>query len=104
MIDMFRSPIVTGVMLGAMFLYCAYGAVAGDLVFFARNGPTVHLHGLAAWLVTLSPVLVSASLSIRGGGLLEFSSDNTRRATYLGLMIGGVALFLLVLGLNSVHQ
>jgi hypothetical protein len=86
-----RSPIVTGVVLGALFLYCLNGAIFGDLVFYVRNGPNVHLHGLTAWLVTLAPVLVAAAFSVRAGGF-EFS-DTTRRAAQLGLMIAGAALF-----------
>jgi hypothetical protein len=67
MIGMSRSPIVTGVVLGGLFMYCLHGAIVGDLAIHLRNGPDVHLHGLAAWLVTLAPVLIAAALSLRGG-------------------------------------
>src|SRR6267378_3042681 len=99
MIGMSRSPIVTGVVLGALFMYCLHGAIVGDLAIYSRNGPDIHLHGLAAWLVTLSPVLISASLSVRGG-LIEFSSASARRTTELALMIAGGALFVLFVGLQ----
>jgi hypothetical protein len=94
MIAMSRSPIVAGIALGALFIYCLHGAMVGDLAIYFRDGPGVHLHGLAAWLVTLSPTLIGASLSIRYG-LIEVSSDNARKATELALMIGGGALFVL---------
>ena len=100
MIGMSRSPIVTGAVLGALFMYFLHAAIVGDLAFYSRNGPDVHLHGLAAWLVTVSPVLISAGLSVRGG-LVEFSSDNARKGTELALMIGGGALFVLVLALSG---
>jgi hypothetical protein len=89
-----RSPIVAAVVLSGLFLYCLCGAVAGDLVIYSRNGPVTHFHGLAAWLVTLSLVLVCASFSLFAR-LIEFSSDNTRGATGLALLIPA-ALFALV--------
>jgi hypothetical protein len=99
MIGLFRSPILPGIVLGGLFMYCVQGALVGDLVIHLRNSPDVHLHGLAAWLDTLVPVLISAALSVRGG-LIEFSSDTARRATELALLIGAGALFVVVPGLQ----
>jgi hypothetical protein len=97
-LGLFRSIVTVGA-LSAMCLYFLYGAIAGDLTISARNGPVIHLYGLAAWLALVVPTSIGASLAIRAG-LVEFSNDLTQRATEVGLLLGGAGLFVLLTNLQ----
>jgi hypothetical protein len=87
--------LLLAVLFCCSFSYCLYGAIAGDLYIAGKRGPGVHLNGLSAWLVTLSPIFLYFGLLIRSG-MFHFHTE--RIQGYAELLSLGVGVFLLFSG------
>ena len=79
---------------GSLFVYFFYGALVDDLFLPGRHGPGVHLHGLAAWLVTGAPLAIYVGLLVRAG-IFMFPSGSIQFAAEITFLTAGVTLLLL---------
>ncbi len=76
-----------------MIVYLAYGAIVGDqYIPYKRGEGGLHLRGLAAWIVTLGPVLLYMGVLVRHG-LFVALGPRFRIAIEFALILAGIAAF-----------
>ncbi len=83
--------VVVALLFGGLFAYFLFGVISGDLYLPGKRGPGIHLHGLAAWLVTLAPLSLYAGGLIRDG-IFEFPRQFMQDAVEMIFLFGGLAL------------